>query len=80
VRDVMEFAGRGTSYLIESKIAVRRGVDRRNLYTLYDELRARSEFLKSLADRKVFNYFEVWGWLLRARQVGYEEAMRAVQA
>jgi Type IV secretory pathway, VirB11 components, and related ATPases involved in archaeal flagella biosynthesis len=80
VRDVMEFAGRGTSYLIESKIAVRRGVDRRNLYTLYDELRARSEFLKSLADRKVFNYFEVWRWLLRARQVGYEEAMRAVQA
>ncbi|BBD73233.1 flagellar protein FlaI [Sulfodiicoccus acidiphilus] len=79
VRDQIEFAGRGTSYLIESKVAVKRGVDRRNLYTLYDELRGRAEFLKSLVDRKVFNYFEVWAWILRARQVGLEEAIRAVQ-
>ncbi|MEM0064950.1 MAG: type II/IV secretion system ATPase subunit [Metallosphaera sp.] len=79
VEDKIIFAGRGASYLIENKVAVRRGISRRNIGLLYDELNLRAEFLKSLADKKVFNYFDVWANILMARQIGLEEAVRYVR-
>jgi flagellar protein FlaI len=79
VRDEIVFGGRGASYLIESKVAVRRGVDRRNIQTLYDELQLRAGFVSRLVQGRVFNYFDVWKWILRARQVGLDEVVRALQ-
>ncbi|WP_338603715.1 type II/IV secretion system ATPase subunit [Sulfolobus tengchongensis] len=80
VEDKIIFAGRGASYLIENKIAIRRGIDRRNIGILYDELNLRAEFLKLLVEKKVFNYFDVWENILRVRQYGLEEAIRYVRA
>jgi len=78
VYDKINFAGKGSSYLIENKIAVRRGIDRRNMGVLYEELNQRANFLKSLVDNKVFNYFQVWDWILKSKQIGVEEAARQV--
>ncbi|MCH4815375.1 MAG: type II/IV secretion system ATPase subunit [Saccharolobus sp.] len=74
--DKIIFAGRGASYLIENKVAIRRGIERRNIGILYDELNLRAEFLKILISKKIFNYFEVWNQILRARQFGIEEEIR----
>ncbi|MDT7861984.1 MAG: type II/IV secretion system ATPase subunit [Saccharolobus sp.] len=79
VEDKIIFAGRGTSYLIENKVAIRRGIDRKNIGILYDELNLRSEFLKLLVEKKIFNYFDVWAYILKARQLGLEEAIRYVR-
>ncbi|QIW22712.1 flagellar protein FlaI [Sulfolobus sp. S-194] len=77
--DKIIFAGRGSSYLIENKIAIRRGVSRKNIGILYDELNLRAEFLKNLVEKKIFNYFDVWAYVLKARQLGLEEAVRYVK-
>ncbi|AAY80520.1 type II/IV secretion system ATPase subunit [Sulfolobus acidocaldarius] len=78
VQDKMLFAGKGSSYLIENKIAVKRGIDRRNIGLLYDELQMRSRFLNLLVEKKIFNYYDVWDYILRARQMGLEEAIKYV--
>ncbi|EWG06566.1 MAG: type II secretion system protein E [Candidatus Aramenus sulfurataquae] len=78
VHDKINFAGKGSSYLIENKITVRRGIDRRNVGVLYEELNQRANFLKSLVDNKIFNYFQVWDWILKSKQIGLEEAARQV--
>ncbi|MEM0321226.1 MAG: type II/IV secretion system ATPase subunit [Thermoprotei archaeon] len=72
LEDKQVFAGRGSSYLIENKVAVRRGLDRKNIVKLYEELEARAKLLSTLTQNKVFNYFDVWLQILRARQVGLE--------
>ncbi|MCY0859812.1 MAG: type II/IV secretion system ATPase subunit [Sulfolobaceae archaeon] len=80
VYDEILFAGKGSSYLIENKIAIRRGIDRKNIGVLYDELNLRAEFLKALVEKKIFNYFDVWRYILKARQMGLEEAINHVKS
>jgi flagellar protein FlaI len=78
VQDRILFAGPGSSYLIENKIAVRKGLDKRSVGVLYKELEQRANFLKILTERKVFNYFDVWRAILKARVLGVEEAISTV--
>ncbi|MEM2663103.1 MAG: ATPase, T2SS/T4P/T4SS family, partial [Metallosphaera sp.] len=78
IYDQINFAGKGSSFLIENKIAVRRGIDRRNMNLLYDELNLRAQFIKTLVEKKIFNYFDVWNWILKSRQMGLEEAIRQI--
>ena len=72
VEDKLNFGGSGSSHLLENKIAVRRGIDKKNLKVLYDELERRASFLSRLAEKKVFNYFDVWHKILESRLVGLE--------
>jgi Type IV secretory pathway, VirB11 components, and related ATPases involved in archaeal flagella biosynthesis len=74
--DKIIFAGRGASYLVENKVAIKRGIERKNIGILYDELNLRAEFLKILISKKIFNYFDVWNQILRTRQFGIEEEIR----
>lgn len=73
VADKLIFGGRGSSHLIENKIAVRRGIDKKNLKVLYDELEHKADFLSHLVEKKVFNYFDVWHKVLESRLVGLEQ-------
>lgn len=70
--DQAVFAGKGSSYLIETKLAMKRGLDRKRVGVLYDELDARMRFISALVEKRVFNYFDVWAQILRARQIGLE--------
>jgi len=44
VRDQIVFSGKGTSYLLENKIAMRRGIDRKNVGKLYEVMRMKGLF------------------------------------
>ncbi|BES80934.1 type II/IV secretion system ATPase subunit [Pyrodictium abyssi] len=86
VSDRFTFRGRGTSYLLEEKIGVKRGLSRRNMFIIYDELELRARIIRAMIERKVFNYYQVFRTLARihaltvehARRVSKEEAPYAV--
>jgi len=86
VRDRFTFRGRGTSYLLEEKIGVKRGLSRRNMFLIYDEMEIRAKIIRALIEKKVFNYYQVFRTLARiyaltteyARKASKEEAPYAI--
>lgn len=86
VRDRFTFRGRGTSYLLEEKIGVKRGLSRRNMFLIYDEMDMRAKIIRALVEKKVFNYYQVFRTLARiyglvteyARKASKEEAPYAI--
>lgn len=77
VRDVFTFRGRGTSYLLEEKIGVKRGLSRRNMFLIYDEMELRAKIIKALIAKKVFNYYQVFRVLARIYAMTQEYARKA---
>ncbi|MCX8185160.1 MAG: type II/IV secretion system ATPase subunit [Sulfolobales archaeon] len=65
VKDRFTFRGRGTSYLLEEKVATVRGISRRNMSIIYDELGLRAKILRELAAKKVTNYYDVFKVITR---------------
>ena len=68
--DEHEFRGRGSSHLLENKIAVMRGIDRRNLGAIYDDLMMRARLLRKLVDLGVYDYLKVWKLVKQAYNIG----------
>lgn len=60
VKDRFTFRGRGTSYLLEEKISLVRGISKRNMSMIYDELGLRAKILKELVLKSVTNYYDVF--------------------
>ncbi len=79
VRDKFVFSGRGASYLLEEKIATMKGIPRRNISIIYEDLELRSRFLQTLADRKVLDYFDVYRAIVRAYNIGIENALKRLE-
>ena len=79
VTDRFMFSGRGSSYLLEEKIAVMRGIPRRRIGEIYEELDLRARFLKLLAGKGVLDYFDVYKAIVKAYSIGVEEAYRLLQ-
>jgi len=59
-RDVHIYVGRGSSFILEYKIALRRGIPRSQIKLVYDELSMRARFLELLAKNRVTSYWKVW--------------------
>ncbi|RLG87806.1 MAG: hypothetical protein DRO18_02655, partial [Thermoprotei archaeon] len=76
INDRFLFSGRGSSYLLEEKIAVMRGISRRELNTIYEELDLRSKFIELMIKKKIFNYYDVWKAVVKAHHLGIEEAYK----
>ncbi len=74
------FSGRGASYLLEEKIAVMKGIPRSRIKEIYDELELRRAFLEEMVRRKIFNYWDVWKAVVKADELGVEEALRRLRA
>lgn len=74
--DKFRFAGRGSSYLLEEKIAVMRGISRRNIKLIYEELDLRAKYLRLLVERNIVDYFRVFKAITKAYQLGIEEAYK----
>ncbi|ADM28443.1 type II secretion system protein E [Ignisphaera aggregans DSM 17230] len=79
VRDRFVFRGRGASHLLEEKIAVMRGISRVNMKKIYDELDLRAQFLRTLVEKKIFNYFDVWKAIVKTYELGIETALRRLE-
>ncbi len=74
--DQFRFAGRGSSYLLEEKIAVMRGISRRDIKLIYEELDLRAKYLRLLVERNIVDYFKVFKAIVKAYQLGVEEAYK----
>ncbi len=77
VRDVFTFRGRGTSYLLEEKIGLKRGLSRRNMFLIYDELELRAKIIRALIEKKVFHYYTLFRILARIYSITTEYARKA---
>ena len=73
------FTGRGASYLLEEKIAVMKGIPRKQIKQIYDELDLRADYLKELVNRKIFNYWDAWRAVIKADELGIEAALRKLR-
>ncbi len=58
--DTFMFRGRGASYLLEEKIATMRGIPRKDIRLIYDELELRAQILRELVNQNVTDYFKVF--------------------
>ncbi|MCF8884479.1 MAG: type II/IV secretion system ATPase subunit [Aigarchaeota archaeon] len=77
--DTHEFRGEGSSHLLENKIAVMKGIGRRDLRKIYDELEIRAKFLTELINQNVLDYYDVWRAVKYAYNVGVERALEDIQ-
>lgn len=77
--DRFRFAGRGASYLLEEKIAVMRGISRRDIKLIYEELDLRARFLKLLVEKNIVDYSKVFKAIVKTYQLGLEEAYRKLR-
>ena len=80
VEDKFIFAGRGASYLLEEKIATMRGITKREIKVIYDELELRAAYLRELVNRKIFEYPKVFKAIVTADRLGVEEALRKLRS
>ena len=70
VKDVVEFSGYMNSYLLEEKIAMQRGLPPSDKRKIYVELTRRANILKKLNERKVTDFYELYGVLAQAHKEG----------
>ena len=70
-RDVFEFVGDKNSYILEEKIAPRRGIPPSKKWLIYDQLEKRARILQKLHKEKgITGYYELLKVLSRAQQDG----------
>ncbi len=79
VTDKFLFRGMGSSYLLENKIAVLRGIPRRELKRIYEEIDLRARFLELLIQRGVMNYFDVWKAIIKTYTLGLEHCIELLE-
>ncbi|MBD3207293.1 secretion system protein E [Candidatus Bathyarchaeota archaeon] len=72
--DSFEFRGLGTSYLMDSKIAVMRGLPENMVNKIYDELFQRAEILEYMILLDIVSYNEVVQNIVWIQRVGIELA------
>ncbi len=77
VRDRFTFRGKGTSYLLEEKIGIMRGLSRRNMTLIYEELNLRAKILRELVNKKVYNYYDVFRTIVRIYNLIDEKAKKS---
>lgn len=77
IRDVHTFRGRGTSYLLEEKIGLMRGLSRRTMFLIYDELETRAKIIREMINQKIFNYYDVFRLLVKIYNITEEKAKGA---
>jgi flagellar protein FlaI len=69
--DSFAFRGYQNSYLLENKIAPRRGLPEEKRRQIYKMLKQRSDVLKRIADQGKNNFYDVYAILSKAYREGY---------
>lgn len=70
ITDVFEFTGDRNSYLLESRVAPKKGIPPHRAREIYDELDRRATILERLRGSGVTNFYELHGFLTRAEREG----------
>ncbi|MDD5190728.1 MAG: ATPase, T2SS/T4P/T4SS family, partial [Dehalococcoidales bacterium] len=71
LEDAFDFRGNNNSFLLEEKLAPKRGISYENRAQIYSQIRQRAEVLRRLAEHKIFGFHEVYGLLSKAYREGY---------
>lgn len=71
VEDKFTFSGFMNSYLLEEKIAPRRGIPRNDRRKIYDQVKMRAEVLRRMQEGNVTNFYDVYGILSKAYREGH---------
>lgn len=71
VEDVFKFTGYMNSYLLEEKIAPRRGIPRNERRKIYDQIKRRAEVLRRMNGRGATNFYDVYSILSKAYRDGH---------
>lgn len=69
-RDVFKFTGDNNSYLLENKIAPKRGIPKNKRRVIYKELNRREKILKKIHDAGVTGFYELFQMMGRAEEEG----------
>ena len=72
--DKFDFRGQGTSYLLDSKVAVMRGFDANNTKKIYEEMYQRAEILEFMILLNIISYQDVLENILSINRMGIEKA------
>jgi len=75
VTDSHIFRGEGTSYLLEEKIAQRKGIPRKHLRKIYEELNARAEILRLADMADLTDYYQLFELFKEVRLRGPFEVL-----
>jgi flagellar protein FlaI len=70
IKDVFEFVGDKNSYLLENRIAVKKGIPANNRRIIYDELERRAKVLRKLHEAGVTNFYDLYKVLAKAQRDG----------
>jgi len=71
IDDSFEFVGKRNSYLLEEKIAIKRGIPANEKWQIYSVLERRARILEKLhKDKGVTNFYELLNVLAKAQQEG----------
>ena len=68
--DSFEFSGYKNSYMLEEKIAMRRGISSTDTMSIYEELARRAQILESLQERQTTDFFDLFRFLSQAYREG----------
>jgi flagellar protein FlaI len=68
--DSFEFTGNMNSYLLENKIAPKRGIAPQNKRAIYQELERRAALYRRLAEQGTTNFYELYSVLSKAQREG----------
>ena len=71
VEDVFKFTGYMNSYLLEEKIAPRRGIPRNERRKIYEQVKRRAEVLRRMEGRGATNFYDVYSILSKAYRDGH---------
>jgi flagellar protein FlaI len=69
--DSFLFRGDMNSYLLEQKIAPRRGILYEKRQQIYSMVKQRAEILRRLADKKAVNFYDLYATLSKAYREGH---------
>jgi len=77
--DTVKFRGKGSSTFFTQKLLPMRGLGKKDEMKLYDELTLRSNILKKMVEKKVFNFYEVFESISYCKKIGLEEFMNKLE-
>jgi archaeal flagellar protein FlaI len=69
--DTFDARGANQSYLLEEKVAMRRGIPYEKRQQIYSQLKQRTEVLKRVQEQKLSGFFELYKVLSKAYREGY---------
>lgn len=69
--DTFDFKGLNNSFLLEEKVARRRGIPYTKRKQIYSQIKQRAEVLARIQEQKITNFYEVYSILSKAYREGY---------